>query len=374
MSKEIVVYVISALVVLSLFLICADVYEKVSFKQRILTAALCYFIYFSLMIFRPVSLSDTSAYYELYHLIDPAETFTFSLGREKTTDFEYLFVYLIQFTKRICNNFTVFNLFITLMIIVQLAYGTKLLIQYYEGEVRQFNHPLFLFLFLSYYGLYYNAVVLRAGLAIAFTYLAFALFVVKKSYFKALLLEVAGFLFQRMGVLGWTLLPAYSFICFVRSKKAYIVWWWCLAAIWCVEYKTIFFLDFFKLLINKISNLIPGLADYANYLSYHSQAGILFVLLQLTFLLNGLYYLISIDYKNKKLVKIVNLYFYGLSCMVLGMRFKFISRIVDFYLLFSILLNYYSYTYNTQKLRLQKYYILPLAFMYTICVLRAITY
>lgn len=373
MNRSFLFFIISVFCIIAIYSFCASVFYKVGRRQQIVINIICYSLYFLVIVFRPIYLSDTAVYNERFHLISDKVLYHFSLGREPITDFEYFFVYLVQFSKKILDNFYFFNFIVTLLMLLSFVFATKLLTRVILKDSSVMNHPLFLLLFFPYFGLYYNAVVLRGGLALGLTYLAFVI-IIQRKYVLGAGSDMLAFLFHRMGIIGWSIPVLYHLSPAIRSKKKYFICCMLITLMWMIEYNTMFMLNFFRILIKYISNLLPALSDYSNYLMDDYQKGVLFVITQSVFLLNSFYLIKSSFIVRKETSKLYETYLFGLIIMVIGMRFKFISRIVDYFLFLSVPLNYFSIALSEKKKNLFLGILTGGMYLYSICVLRAITY
>ena len=361
------------------YLICALLYPIIKNKKQIKVLDIVnYSMYILLMTYRPINLNDTQVYFERFNKIDPYKVYEFRFGREATTDFEYMFVYFIQLVKRIGGNFRVFNFLITIILLLLLVKGVKKI----AIEEKTFNTALFLAIVLSNFGIYYNAVVLRGALAISFTFYAFSTFSTKKgNKILGYIGEGVGFLFQRMGILGWSLPVLYKMIPVWKKKSTYLKIWFGIFLVWIIEYKVMLLLKIFRKTVELVASIVPVLANYANYLAYSYQEGILFLLIEIAYIINILY-LVCYKRNSKCEDKILGISLVGGFVLSIGMRFKFITRITDFFLIVLIPLNYLinsrfrpiKRSNNGVCISMQYMLLVIILFMYLVPQIRAITY
>ena len=136
---------------------------------------------FSLIIvFRPDTVPDTMSYIEIFGDIDSNVSYGFDLFGEYDR-VEYGFLYLIKFFKYFSHN-AVFFFFVVCFISVSITMkGIQMIVR--NLTRREMCFPFVFAVYISYFGIYYNGIAIRQGLAIAFCTLALA-FLLNRKYVR----------------------------------------------------------------------------------------------------------------------------------------------------------------------------------------------
>ena len=161
-------------------------------KDNVVLTVLLVAIFSLLVAVRPLEVPDTLAYIEAYELLNVSLTDLFSHR------FEVGFVSLMMFVKSVFKE-NYYFLFLCVAIV-------NCYIVFLGGKkIGAENLLLFIIVYLSFYGVYYNFIFLREGLAFSLTLYAWA--VVGESRLKAAFFILMAILFHKVAVIALLLLP-----------------------------------------------------------------------------------------------------------------------------------------------------------------------
>lgn len=164
--------------------------------------------------FRPSTVRDTIPYIDLFNYMDSYQ-FTFGFGRPEfgaAGDMEIGFANLCKVISLLSSSYQVFFFvvaFLTIGVgmfaIILIASGTNFV------SLAQYRIlPVFI-LFISYYGFMYTGIVLRAGLAISFCLLSYAM-IFRKRYALGLISFLLAFGFHNSALLFLVVIVSYLFL------------------------------------------------------------------------------------------------------------------------------------------------------------------
>lgn len=289
---------------------------------------------------RDFSVQDTENYAALYWGIT-----TFDFSSLSLFSFEPGFQYYTHFLKRITgNNLKGYFFLLSLTNYVLIYFSFCNWKNWQMANNKKMNPVLFLILYCSFLGLFYNAIVVRAGLALSVLLLATALLSKPQLNYKNLFfigcLFVIALSFHYSSFLGIVACIIYR-IGKKVSFKMYIVIWTLLCLIFVLRlspYVVSILLGSFIYVLTIFEG--TDLAKYSFYLND---------LYDLTYAIpyRGVFYFVIgwvfVHYKTENLLyyKALNVYIGGLLGTSLFYSVEQISRITDYFLIYSIFLLYF---------------------------------
>ena len=193
-------YYILNVALLSLALIVYSVSQHKrlsSFKVDRVVSGILFLAFLFIVALRPSTVRDTVPYMNLFNSMDSYQ-FTFGLGRSVGTasGMEIGFENLCKLTSLISSSYRVF-FFIVAFISVGVGTLATILIAVSWHDDPEANYRILpaLILFISYYGFLDSGIALRAGIAISFCLLSYAL-LVRNQYVFSLIAYLLAFSFH----------------------------------------------------------------------------------------------------------------------------------------------------------------------------------
>ena len=208
------------------------------------------------------------------------------------------------------------------------------------------RYILAVLLYISYFGIYYGGIVLRGGIALSLLIYASVLWCENKKIWRrcknVILLFLCALSFHITSILA---LPIFLFFLSTGkySKQKYFLF---LGVVVCCyifnirEHLSSAFLGLNVLSSVNILNEIDGVAKVNHYLM-RTEIGNGYSLKYLFFILLGFYY-VYFPFKTTIYYKYFNVYLLGLLLYVLFGGIDFISRGLDYFLIYSFLISYMS--------------------------------
>ncbi len=303
----------------------------------------CFFI-----AFRDEKVPDTDAYKEFYNL---TETFTFD--DFANSSFEIGFQILTKYLKIISfNNFQIYLGLIALINLLIVHIALKKIKKYNDIEMQNNERILYnifyspnrvlsvlpLTLYIAYYGIYFNAIVLRVGISLSLLILITSIIIKEKKklldYLFVIILFIISYSIHSSTLIGLPLiLILNSKIKF--EKKTYLLMWLTIGGIY---FSNIFVrlggvvFSFFNSL-NELTILATKLDSYdGNVLFISNEISYKFLFYWIMAL-----FLILNNIQSKIYYKFLNIYFIGLLIFAIFRSILLIERVTDFYLLFSFI-------------------------------------
>ena len=294
-------------------------------KQETILMVLLVLVFSLLMAYRSLEIPDTFWYQNSFSELDAHQKYTFSLFQDNYRfGFEYGYIYFMQLFKRfISTDYRAFFFFCSIVISALFIYSVKSIYAYLVNEDNEdVNYPLLFCIYVSYFGLYYCGIAIRAGLAMGLILLG-VVFALRKKYIPAVLLLFVAFTLQRTSVVGVGLLIS---ILFFRLKINKRVMMW----IWLVIGVLIFsgISDLLVMLFNRSS------LDYSRYLLRGGQASEAGIAVFLDWII-GIIILLSI-YEDERIARIFNIYLVGFVIIVFTMTIPGFNRISDYFTVMNI--------------------------------------
>lgn len=285
---------------------------------------------------RSLTVPDTEGYVELFNGIS---TSFFDFNTYPELGYQFINKLFKQFT----SNHTVFFFCLTLFNVFNLAYILKshpsLL-----GNNKERNLLLFFVLYIAFFGYYYNAIVLRAGMAMLFvvnaTLYACLDNMKKKDFLMMMLFQILAILFHVSSTI-W--IPVLFYVKHLNNERRYTKNLLILiisAFVYFTRIGDVIALGFVNNLLSQISLVNNEGLDFSRfsyYIDNGESSGIAFKYL---FFLLSAFLFNSIDIKNNYYRKILPVYIVGIFIFSFLRSILIIERITDYFTLFSFVLYY----------------------------------
>ncbi len=367
-----------------LIILFISIFSLPEFQQnrKYLLISEIFILMFCLVIaFRPLTVADSVPYKDFFNFI-PQNVSIFSSGGFNYGSYYTGYVKLNQIVKFLFpNNFRMLFLSIILINTYIIWFATGIINKQIKQEglnkisVEKFKWlkrdsilvaPFFA-LYLSYYGYYSDAVILRAGLAFSFIYLSFSLFV-RKQFIYGILCLIMSILFHQTAILGLLVISIF-FIKNEISKKVYYVYLFILLFFYVFKVDTIITSAFSDRMTNFLmGNDIIGGSKFIGYLGagriVSSEYSIRLLVLMFNIFISVYYKLPSKTYNT-----LLNINIVGVSISVFLGNIMASSRVSDFFLFFSFSL-FYFVLINIKNLKIRYLFFLWIVFTNLFFVLR----
>lgn len=329
-------------------------------------------LFFSLMMaFRPMTVPDTLAYTDRYLKMDVFTRYPVSSMMVTKFSFEVGYVAFNQFIKFFAGNFYRILLFVIPAINIGLiTFASKRIMCHVDREVygmddgrgRKFNFVLMLCLYTCYFGLLYNGIILRAGLALSLLFCAFAMYMDKKYISMAAFFALA-FAFHRMALIGMFIVLIYHILPALKRKHYLYIWSsiGIFALIHGGDRLIKFTVSFIQMIFSRVSFL-----TFSHYLDNLKQGQIGFK--NVFFYLIGLVLLLK-EVNSKIYYKILNIYYLGLLVMVFINSIAGAGRIYDYMNIYMVMALYIIYEYSRGEKKDKWYIMLTIVLLGNILVI-----
>lgn len=220
-----------------------------------------FFLAFLLIVaLRPSTVRDTIPYMELFNSMDSYQ-FTFGLGRTVSgvSRMEIGFVNLCKFSSLISSSYKFFFFLVAFLSVGVGTLATILIAASWHDDVKA-EYKIFpaLILFISYYGFLDSGIALRAGIAISFCILSYAM-LVRNRYLLSLVSFLLAFGFHN-SVLVFFIVLAIYLILPTLSIKAYRILMVVILGLY-----TFRFFDLFQGLIVQIAKYFANSISFLNF-------------------------------------------------------------------------------------------------------------
>lgn len=330
---------------------------------------------------RSMKVPDTEMYFEYFDL-DHSDFFNFSLST-----FEVGFQLFTKITKFfISDRFTFFLGFIAFINLIIICFSTNRIsklyqkeqfdsdaISVFEGENRFFSSCSFsilpLTLYVSFFGLYFNTIVLRVGMTLSLVVLASSIAIKDKKnvldYALIISILVLGYFFHSTAIFGFLiiliLLSDFKF-----SKKNYLWIWFLIGIIYFTNFSTWLANSVFSfmLTLNEVTVLATKLSSYEGNVTQEIEG----VSMKFMFFWIMSFFLIFYSINSKIYLKYLNVYLIGLLIFGLFRSILLIERVTDFFLLFSFVI-FYLFLIMQKPHKFWLFFI-PIVFIQLVFVLR----
>ncbi|WP_336664138.1 EpsG family protein [Elizabethkingia meningoseptica] len=268
--------------------------------------------------------------------------------------YEIGFRFLTKILKNITENVQLYFAVITLLNLILINFSSKIIIKNYNYFVEKsqdnkskifFISSLILLLYVAFYGIYLNAIILRAGIAFSFVFLSSSLALIpKKNLHHYLLIVVSlfiAYLFHSTAALGIIIVFILLF-----SKQFSRQWYISLLIITFFVYTFNIFSSLGIYIFSNIGGLLGGFSELSTKLgSYSTGYGAFsadgFSLKFLFFLVMGFILSFNVSVKENILYyKLLNVYCIGIFIAGLFRSVVLVERITDYFIFFSFILFY----------------------------------
>ncbi len=234
-----------------------------SIKLDRIVSGVLFLAFLCLIAFRPTSVRDTVPYIEAFNMMD---SYQFSLGLGRVAlgaNMEISFANLLKLVSLFTSSYQVF-FFIVALLTVGISTISILLISssMHEGQAIKYRIlPAFL-LFVSYYGFLYTGIVLRAGLALAFCLLSYAM-VFRRRYIFAILVYLTAFSFHN-SVLFFLVIFFVYFLLPTFTIRTYRI-----MALTIIGLYVVRFFDLFQNVILRSASLLASLLPFFSFFNFY---------------------------------------------------------------------------------------------------------
>lgn len=335
----------------------------------------------ALVAFRSLDVPDTVFYLNYYLLEDTDFLHFVDYG------YEFGFQILTKLVKSIAGeNYQLYFAVITLINSILIVNAVKRIDKinqkefrlasesdvFQSTEHRHFFSIILLTLYVAYFGLYFNSIILRVGIAFSLIVFAvsYALKIDKKpvDYIVVFLFVLLSVLFHTTAILGF-IIVLIIFFSKKQSFKFYVILLFAIAVFYFlnitsrlggVVFNVIISLNAFTLLSDKLSN-------YAGSQSLFAAEGIS---MKFVFYWFMSFVLLFNDNQSKLYYKLFNVYIIGLAVFAILRSVLLVERVTDYFLLFSFIL-FYLYLIRQKSIKFWIYYIM-IVLLQVIFVLRII--
>ncbi|MCK9509123.1 MAG: EpsG family protein [Pigmentiphaga sp.] len=338
--------------------------QNISFLKWVFIVPFCV-----LVASRSIDVPDTDVYMTYFFNEDSSLIYYVDYG------FEIGFQVLTKLLKNITEeNFRIYFALITLLNLIVIDYAAKRIFSVFQKEQTEptINSNLYeyqndatqgrhlsiiaLTLYVAFFGLYVNAVVLRAGLAFSLMVLAtsFAIDIRKKSdYIIIASLLLLAYFFHNTALLGVFIVLVLMF-----SKKftlnTYLVFSVIIGVIYFVNLTPRLGSTVFDLILslNNLTVVAYKLSEYGGASLFVSEG----ISMKFTFFWMISFILPMNDTSSKSYYKFLNVYFIGLAVFAFMRSVLLVERVTDYFLLFSFVL-FYLYLIRQNNFKFWAYYI-----------------
>lgn len=357
---------------IAFFFIGTLIFTHFEMRFKIPFAKWIFIIPFALIIAnRSIDVPDTEVYMS-YLISEDTEFYRY-------LDFGYEpgFQTMTKFYKLVLDdNYTIYFLMITIINLIIIDYSMQRISKVYYDEDRDrdeesitnhsglpgqfsYNNNFSIFpltLYVSYYGLYFNAIVLRVGIALSLVILSASFSIKEKrsklDYVWIILILTLSYFFHSTALLGVII---NLIILFSKrfSNKTYILFWIFIGLFYFTNITSKLGDTIFGMItsLNSLTVVSTKLENYEGYDIFNAQ-GISFKFI--------FYYLMSFvllfeNVNSKIYFKILNILFVGLFLFAIFRSVLLIERVTDYFLLFTIIA-FYFYLLQQKTLKFWIYY------------------
>ncbi len=314
-------------IIFILFCILYACLEKIIKSSQSKYIVACFVVVFAIIAAaRPLETRDTAGYVNGFFYIQPDRDYGITI-LQKYQGYELGYIWLVQFFKQFSNNYRIFFFIIAL---VGTAIAIKSLQSVYLRIVPNDKNSLGAIsaVYFASFGLLYNAVSVRAGLAMSLCLMAIDL-IEKKKKIRALLSFLIAFLFQRTVAVFVVIFLAIKIMPHFGKKIHFIIW----AILGCllVFVNSTTVLDGFTVIVNDLVEQysINGVASYLT--EFDTAVGLRDYF---QWLLYG--YFIFFQKKDSWYSKLLNVIMVGMVFVVFFHGIRAFSRVSDMFFLYTV--------------------------------------
>lgn len=315
--------------------------KNTSITVKKILNCLIFLLFVLLITFRPDYIPDTNNYKIIYSNLDEHKNYGFSLMKAFSRyDIEYGFLYIIKIAKILGLNVYAFFCICSFASTYFSYLGIKRMCEICNNNLKcteNFNIGLFLGIYFSYFGIYYQGIAMRCGISMALGLYATACLYDKK-YIRTTILLLLSFSFHRMGIICTFITIAYSYLPAFKKRKYYIAVWGMLF-IYYITPLSIYCISFSKQFTSSVLSRIGLLSAYQHFLSMESpeKLGTKFFF----YLFVGLLLLVRRDFDDfNERKKLLNIYYIGLFTIPFILSVPLANRIFDYIVIYSIIIIY----------------------------------
>lgn len=303
---------------------------------------------------RSLKVPDTEAYFDYFYNSDASGIDDFS-----NSSFEIGFQFFSKVIKLIVGeNFIFYLAIITMLNLLIIDFSAKRVSHLFQieqknndleegfnGRNRFLSNSYFsifpLALYVAYFGIYTNAIVLRVGIAISLLVLAASYTLKEKKsisdIFKIIILFVLGYFFHATMLIGFFVV----FILFSNkrfSKKRYLWIWFIIGFIYFSNFSTWLGNSAFSFIasLNELTLLASKMSSYEGNVVQETGG----ISNKFVFYWIMAFVLIFYSFSSKIYYKLLNVYLIGLAIFALFRSVILIERVTDYFLIFSFLIFY----------------------------------
>jgi hypothetical protein len=216
------VYLILNIGFIVISILYIKVEQKVRNKDRKYVMGLLIILFSILMAIRPLEMPDTLGYVQNFDYFQPGQRYQVNFFQKYMGNYEYGYIFLIQFFKRFSNNCRLFFFFTALVGTCLAVFGLKQLSDKIAVKNSGMYAPVFA-IYIASFGLLYNGISVRAGLAMGMGIVAVN-FVMDRKWIRGGIILLTALTIQRSAVLFFLVLFAVRFMPALRRKTHIFIW------------------------------------------------------------------------------------------------------------------------------------------------------
>ena len=304
------------------------------YSDRIFTFLFCMIISIILS-FRSIGVPDTKEYIRIFEGIDVHTNYGFSLFRDNYQfGIEYGFIYWIKIFKTfISTDYHVFFTVTSLTILLLFINGSQFIINSVENKENQYtNISLMLASTISYFGLYYCGIAIRAGMALGVSLFAFGN-AIKKNYIKSFICLIVSIMFHRLSIV--IVIAYFVYLFCPKFEKKTFLFIWIISGILLGSNFSFVIMNFSRSILTWISSKFISL----NYLHYVNNLETSVSIYAIILWLIG-FSCSTLMYDKDEYASLFNVYWVGIIIISFLSAFSGYSRITDFFTVMNIPLLY----------------------------------
>jgi hypothetical protein len=293
-------------------------------------------IFSAIIAYRPKAVPDTINYTSVYNLIDIHHKYGFDLVGE-LYNMEYGFFYLMKMFRCFTSNVHLFYFILTLFTTNLTLYSIDKLIKFLFGI--DVNFYILYASYISYYGIYYNGIAIRQGLAMALGIMAIYT-TVKKKYIMTIFLLLSAFITHRLAITFTVILLVFFIFYNKKISLKYYVGVWILTGLYLLLNHSTSIQLIVESYILKLLRKI-NIVSYVNWITNNSISFNANFYYCYFWMLGGFCLLAIKVYPQIKVL--VNIYFAGIIISLMSIPGT--NRVYDIFSIFSIIIFSTSFSY-----------------------------
>ena len=330
-------------------------------KESVIVLLIVSLLYIVSIAMRSVTVPDTDIYVEFYNQIDPGNIVSFALY-----SFEPGFQLLGHIVKLFFGNSAILFLAVVVVInIVLILLSIRKIAFRLSLSSCSINFISAIVLYFAYFGLFYNAIVLRAGIAISIlvysTTILFKKDFNKKDVIKILLLFGLALTFHLSSIVGIIAL-IFSRRSQRLTEKSYLLIW-CFIAFLFFSGSSVYIVKGLLSVVFSLFSLLSD-SDYKKYEYYLSELDHLDFQIPYKYLFqlfSGLLLLFVKGNIDTIYYKYLNLYFIGLFLGAIFSSIQQIAIVTDYFLIYLFILQWMYFIQSYGRVRGGKSFLYPIS-------------